>query len=162
MAALGSGIISCTALDKTRGVRPPPPLPPTLNYEVYLRGISREAISSNYFINMKLKRFSIIVISHLVGKELPYKRCMIKLFRGGRGGDTFKTPSHPVNNFCLYPPRVLRCFWKDPLMTPHHPTSSIFHCYPLPIHHPFPPLKILIIHKLFQQCHSGFIIHCKM
>ena len=35
------------------------------------------------------------------------------------------------------------------LSTPHHPTSSIFHCYPLPIHHPcFPsPLKILIIHK---------------
>ena len=32
------------------------------------------------------------------------------------------TPSNPLpptNNFCLYPPRVLRCFWKDPLMTPH-------------------------------------------
>ena len=34
-------------------------------------------------------------------------------------------------------------------MTPHHPTSSIFHCYPLPIHHPSPPpLKILIIHEV--------------
>ena len=45
-------------------------------------------------------------------------RCMIKIFRGGRGGrggDTFKTPP-PTNNFCLYPPPVLRCFWKDPLM----------------------------------------------
>ena len=30
-------------------------------------------------------------------------------------------------------------------MTPHHPTSSTFHCYPLPIHHLFLPLKILII-----------------
>ena len=28
MTALGSGIISCTALDKTLGVRPPSPLPP--------------------------------------------------------------------------------------------------------------------------------------
>ena len=28
--------------------------------------------------------------------------CTIKIL-GGRGGDTFKTPS-PVNNFCLYPP----------------------------------------------------------
>ena len=67
-------------------------------------------------------------------------KCMIKIFRGGRGGDTFETPS-PLNIFCLYPPPVLRCFWKDPLMTPHphHPTSSTFHCYPLPIHHPFPP-----------------------
>ena len=39
-------------------------------------------------------------------------------------------PSKPppsTNNFCLYPPPVLRCLWKDPLMTPtpHHPTSSI-------------------------------------
>ena len=33
-----------------------------------------------------------------------------------------------------------------PTPTPHHPTSSILHCYPLPIHHPFPPLKSLIIH----------------
>ena len=41
-------------------------------------------------------------------------------------------PLPPMNNFCLYPPPVLRCFWKDPLMTPppHHPTSSILHCYP--------------------------------
>ena len=72
---------------------------------------------------------------------------MIKIFQGGRGGDTFKTPFPPMNNFCLYPPPVLRSFWKDPLMTPHtphHPTSSIFHCYPPP--HPPPPLKILIIH----------------
>ena len=36
-------------------------------------GKSREAISSNYFINLKLKRFPIIVISHLVNKEHPYK-----------------------------------------------------------------------------------------
>ena len=65
--------------------------------------------------------------------------CMIKIFRGGRGGDTFKPPLPPTNNFYLYPPPVLRCLWKDPLMTPHHPTSSILHRYLLPIHHPFPP-----------------------
>ena len=53
-------------------------------------------------------------------------------------------PLPPTNNFCLYPPPVFRCFWKDPLMTPHYPTSSILHCY-----HPFPPpLKILIVHIL--------------
>ena len=62
------------------------------------------------------------------------------------------TPSKlppPMNNFCLYPPPVLS-FWKDPLITPH-PTSSIFHCYPLP-----PSQKILIIHKtnLFRLCKS--------
>ena len=66
-------------------------------------------------------------------------KCMIKIFWGGQGGDTFKPPPR-TNNFCLYPPPVLRCFWKDPLMTPcpHHPTSSILHCYPL-LPHP-PPL----------------------
>ena len=57
---------------------------------------------------------------------------------GGRGADTFNTPILPVNNFCLYPPPVLRCFWKDPLMAPHNPMSSIFHCYSLAIHHPSP------------------------
>ena len=64
---------------------------------------------------------------------------MIKIFRGAGVVKTSK-PLPPTNNFCLYPPPVLRCFWKDPLMTPypHHPTSSILHCYPLPIHHPFP------------------------
>ena len=78
--------------------------------------------------------------------EIPW--CMIKIFRGGRGGDTFETPSPPTNNFCLYPLPVLRCFWKDPLMTPttHHPTSSTFHCYPPPHPPPLPPLKILIMH----------------
>ena len=68
-------------------------------------------------------------------------KCMIKIFWGGRGGDTFETPSPPTNNFCLYPPPVLRCFWKDPLMTPHHPTSSTFHCYPPPHPPPLPPPK---------------------
>ena len=75
---------------------------------------------------------------------------MIKIFQGSKGGDTFKTPSLPTNNFCLYPPSVLRCFRKDPLMTPtpHHPTSSILHCYPPPHPPPLPPLKISIIHIL--------------
>ena len=62
---------------------------------------------------------------------------MIKIFWGA-GVVKPSKPLPPMNNFCLYPLPVLRCFWKDPLMT-HHPTSSIFHCYPLPIHHPFSP-----------------------
>ena len=89
---------------------------------------------------------------------------MIKIFQGGRGGDTFKTPSPPMNNFCLYPPPILRCFWKDPLMTPtpHHPTSSTFHCYPLPIHHPSPPLNILIIHKGTVYCYLHYYLFKEM
>ena len=77
-------------------------------------------------------------------------RCTIKIFwGGGRGGDTFKTPS-PTNNFCLYPPPVLRCFWKDPLMTP---TPHFKHLSLLPTPSttpPPPPLKILIIHQCFS------------
>ena len=60
-------------------------------------------------------------------------------FSGGQRWWHLQNPLLPTNNFCLYPPSVLRCLWKDPLMTPHHPTSSIFHCYSLHIHHPFPP-----------------------
>ena len=77
---------------------------------------------------------------------------MIKIFRGGRGGDTFKTPSPPTDHFCLYPPPVSKCFWKDPLMTPYRPTSSTFHRYPPPHPPPLPPLKIFIIH-ISKKCH---------
>ena len=72
---------------------------------------------------------------------------MIKIFRGA-GVVTPSKPPPPMNNFCLYPPPVLKMFLERSLNDPHphHPTSSIFHCYPHPIHHPFPPLKISIIH----------------
>ena len=58
---------------------------------------------------------------------------MIKIFRGA-GMVKPSEPPPPTSNFCFYPLPVLRCFWKDLLMTarPHHPTSSIFHCYPFP------------------------------
>ena len=74
----------------------------------------------------------------------------LKFSREGAGVGTFSKPPPSTNNFCLYPPPVLRCFWKDSLITPHHPTSSIFHSYPLPIHHRS-PLKILIIHELIRH-----------
>ena len=62
-------------------------------------------------------------------------KCMIKIFRGrGAGVVTPSKPPPSTNNFSRYPRPILRCLWKDPF----HPTSSIFHCYPLPIHHPFP------------------------
>ena len=63
---------------------------------------------------------------------------MIKIFQGGRGGDTFETPS-PYEQLLPLPTPVLRCFWKDPLMTPTTPLQAPFTATPLPIHHPFPP-----------------------
>ena len=36
----------------------------------------------------------------------------------GAGVVTPSKPPPPMNNFCLYPPPVLRCFRKDSLMTP--------------------------------------------
>ena len=64
-------------------------------------------------------------------------QCTIKMFLGGRGGDTFKPPPL-MNNFCLYPPPVLKCFWKDRSITPtsHHP--SFKHLSLLPPTHPTP------------------------
>ena len=43
--------------------------------------------------------------------------CMIKIFQG----PGMVTPSNPPptkNNFCLYPPPVFRCFWKDSSISP--------------------------------------------
>ena len=76
---------------------------------------------------------------------------MIKIFGGGRGGDTFKTPSPLRTIFCLYPPPVLRCFWRDPLMTPSTtPLEASFTATPSPS--TTPSIKILII-----QNHSPLI-----
>ena len=89
---------------------------------------------------------------------------MIKIFWGARGGDTFKPPPS-YEQVLLLPTSVLRCFWKDPLMTPtpHPPTSSILHCYPpphppphsppLPLPPP-PPLKNFD-HTLGPTCRPG-------
>ena len=63
---------------------------------------------------------------------------MIKIFRGRA---VVVTPSKPPplrTHFCLYPLPVLRCFWKDPLMTPTPttPLQAPFTATPLPIHPP--------------------------
>ena len=102
----------------------------------------------------------VVIIIHL-----RFLMCMIKIFWGA-GVVTPSKPPSPTNNFCLYPPcfkMFLERSLNDP--HPHHPTSSIFHCYPS--HHPPPlpppsPLKILIIHNLwvevFRRIKIRFII----
>ena len=74
--------------------------------------------------------------------SVAHSKCMIKIFRGA-GVVTPSKPPPPNEQFLPLPTPCFKMFWKDPLMTPHphHPTSSTFHCYPLPIHHPFPPKK---------------------
>ena len=66
-------------------------------------------------------------------------RCMIKVFRGA-GVVIPSKPPPPTNNFCLYPPPVLRWFWKDPLMTPTTPLQASFTATP-PHPPPLPPNK---------------------
>ena len=61
-------------------------------------------------------------------------RCMIKIFWGA-GVQLLPLPTP-----------CFKMFLERSLNDPHHPTSSIFHCYPVP-HPPPPSLKILIIHK---------------
>ena len=57
---------------------------------------------------------------------------MIKIFRGGAGVVTPSKPLPPTNNFCIYPTPVLRCFWKDPLITPLPPPPHFKHPSLLP------------------------------
>ena len=84
-------------------------------------------------------------------------KSMIKIFRGGgRGDDTFETPSPYEQLLPLPLPCFKNCFWKDLLMTPHHPTSSIFHRYPPPIHHPFFPHRN-VDHTL--RCSTAYVVY---
>ena len=83
-------------------------------------------------------------------------RCMIKIFRGGRGGDTFKLPSPLRTTFAFTSP-CFKMFLERSLndsRTTHHPTSNNLHCYPPP-HPPSPPLKILIIHRSNARVRHG-------
>ena len=65
--------------------------------------------------------------------------CMIKIFRGSRGGDTFETP-FPYEQLLPLPTPCFKMFWKDLLMTPTTPLQASFTATPFPIHHPFFPL----------------------
>ena len=55
------------------------------------------------------------------------------------GGDSLKPGPTPYEQFLPLPTPCFKMFLERSLNDPHHPTSSIFHCYPPP------PLKILII-----------------
>ena len=62
----------------------------------------------------------------------------------GMVDETFKThsppPPPPINNFCLYPPNILRCFRKDSSMC--HP-----HFRHLPLLSPSPFTTLTCLHK---------------
>ena len=89
----------------------------------------------------------------------PYKKltlpnsCMIEIFWGGRGGDTFKILPPLQTTFAFTPPP-----WKDPLMTPNAttPLSLVPQSPAAPSTTPSPRLKILIIH--FSKCHLSVIV----
>ena len=68
----------------------------------------------------------------------------LKFSVGGQRWWHLQNPLPPTNNFCLYPPPVLRCFWKDPLMTPQPPTIPLqtpFTATPSPSSTPSPHPK---------------------
>ena len=68
-------------------------------------------------------------------------------FCKGAGVVTPSKPPPPTNNFCLYPPPVLGCFWKDSLMTPLPTTplqasfTATLPPHPPPLLPPPPPIK---------------------
>ena len=63
---------------------------------------------------------------------------MIKIFRGGRGGNTFKTPP-PYKQLLPLPTPYFKMFLERSLNDPHTPLQASFTAAPHPIHHPFPP-----------------------
>ena len=69
-------------------------------------------------------------------------------FSGGRGGDTFKTPS-PYEQLLPLPTPCFKMFLEKSLYDPHPttPLQASFTAAPFLIYHP-PPPKILLIHLL--------------
>ena len=91
--------------------------------------------------DLKIASFSLFFEMIFFEIQCPFIATTIKIFLGGgRGGDTFKTPS-PYEQLLPLPTPCFKMFLERSLngSHPHHPTSSIFHCYPLPIHHPYSP-----------------------
>ena len=70
---------------------------------------------------------------------------MIKIFRGGRGCDTFKTPS-PYEQLFPLPTPYFKMFLERSLNDPPPPHFKHLSLLPPPHPPPLPPLKILIIH----------------
>ena len=86
--------------------------------------------------------------------------CMIKIFRGGRGGDTFKTPSLHEQLLPLTTP-YFKMFLERSLNDP--PPPHFKHLSLLPPSHPpplLPPLKILIIHNILFLSYD--VINCQI
>ena len=76
---------------------------------------------------------------------------MIKIFRGGAGVVTPSKPPPPYEQLLPLPIPYFKMFLERSLNDPPPPTTPLqasFTATPHPIHHPFPPLKILIIHML--------------
>ena len=67
------------------------------------------------------------------------------------------TPSLPLKNFCLYPPPILRCLWKDSSVTPTTPLQSSFSVTPPP-----PPTHThthMIFHNsIYDNCTVGVVV----
>ena len=79
---------------------------------------------------------------------------MIKIW----GDRSCHTPS-PANNFSFYLPTILRCFWKDSLMTSHshHPLQVLFTVTPSSLTTPAPPPPPP--NKTFDHTPSAFRIN---
>ena len=75
-------------------------------------------------------------------KPVLFTGVWLKFSEGGQGCWHLQNPLPPTNSFCLYPPPILRCFWKGPLMIPHTQPPHFKHLSlltPSPSTTPSPP-----------------------
>ena len=105
---------------------------------LFLLFVSRILAFNFMLMSVKIQHYRAIIITGIIiiiyGIDL--KSVWLK-FSGGWGGDTFKTPS-PYEQLLPLPTPCFKILLERSLNDPQHPTSSIPHRYPLPIHHPFP------------------------
>ena len=77
----------------------------------------------------------------ITSKNIPHGQtpgCMIKIFRGGRGGDTFKTPS-PYEQLLPLPTPCFKMFLERSLNDPLPPHFKHLALLPPPHPPPLPP-----------------------
>ena len=129
-----------------RGWKPYPPPPPVLQRDTMMK-VSVRPPKHHYDV---ISSHCVFKLAYFIEHDIGYQPSKFQCSR--MSGSNFmdggvENPSPQCYNEIKKPSAYrVKMYLERSLNDPHHPTSSILHCYPPPHPPPLPPLKILIIH----------------